>query len=144
MEGRAAAVRGAACLDERRPFRCSGSGTGRGGGYTRLCRATDQGAALSCQDQWRGRALPRQRSALLVVATSALCRATMHGATQVFGHARTICAVKSVSLKKTDSVRFKISFQKVLKLKKNSKLSRCFRGTLHFITRSSESRFNDS
>ena len=46
MEGRAAAVHGAACLDERRPFRYSGSGTSRGGGYTQLCRAIDQGTAL--------------------------------------------------------------------------------------------------
>jgi len=48
----------------------------------------------------------------------ALCRATMHGATQAFGRARTIGAAKSVSLKKTYRVRFKINFQKVLKLKK--------------------------
>jgi len=43
----------------------------------------------------------------------------MHGAAQEFRRAREIGAAKSVSLKKTDSVRFKISFQKVLKLKKN-------------------------
>ena len=41
-------------------------------------------------------ALPRQRSAIPVVATSYLCRATMHGV----GRARTIDAAKSVSLKK--------------------------------------------
>ena len=65
-------------------------------------------------------ALPRQRSQLQVVATSALCRATMHGAAQAFGRARAIGAAKSVSfLKKIESVRFKISFEKVLKLKKN-------------------------
>ena len=51
-------------------------------------------------------------------ATSALCRATMHGAAQVFGRARAIGVAKSVSLKKTESVRFKIKFKKVLKLKK--------------------------
>ena len=45
-------------------------------------------------------------------ATSALYRATMHGATQAFGRARAIDAAKSVSLKKTDSVRFKIIFKK--------------------------------
>jgi len=42
-------------------------------------------------------ALPRQRSTIPVAATSALCRATMHGATQVFGRTRTIGAAKSVS-----------------------------------------------
>jgi len=42
----------------------------------------------------------------------------MHGATQAFGRARTIGEAKSVSFKKPDRVIFKISFQKVLKLKK--------------------------
>jgi len=62
-------------------------------------------------------ALPRQRSAISVVATSARCRATMHGTTQAFSRAREIGAAKYVSffLKKNDRVRFKISFQKVLK-----------------------------
>ena len=64
-------------------------------------------------------ALPRQRSALLVTATSALCRAIMHGAAQAYGRTRAIGAAKSVSLKKPDRVRFQISFQKVLKLKKS-------------------------
>ena len=86
MAGRAAAVRDAACLDERRPFCCSGSGTSRGGGYTRLCRATDQGAALPRHGSGRGsaaprsvarQALPRQRLATPVTATSALYRVTM-------------------------------------------------------------------
>ena len=76
---------------------------------------------------WRGTAAPRSVArqspatstiANSVAATSALCRATMHGATQVFGRARTIGAAKNVSLKKTGSNGFKISFQKVLKLKK--------------------------
>ena len=58
--------------------------------------------------------------AIPVVATSALCRATMHGAAQAFGHVREIAAAKSVSFKKNGGVRFKISFQKVLKLKKKS------------------------
>ena len=62
-------------------------------------------------------ALPRQRSAISVVATSARCCAM-----QAFGRARAIGAAKSVSLKKTKSVRFKIKFEKVLKLKKNSRL----------------------
>ena len=83
-----------------RPLCCSGSGTGRDGGYTQLCRAMDLGVALPRQDRWRGRALPRQRSALLVVATSVLCRATMHDAAQAFGRARAIGVAKSVSLKK--------------------------------------------
>ena len=63
--------------------------------------------------------LPCQRSPRSALATSALCRATMHGAAQAFGRARAIGAAKSVSFKKTSSVRFKINFQKVLKLKKN-------------------------
>jgi len=77
---------------------------GRGGSYIRLCRAMDQGAAVPRQDRWRGRALPRQRSALLVAATSALCRASMHGAAQAFGRARAIGVAKSVSFKKNSSV----------------------------------------
>ena len=56
----------AALLGERRLL----GHAGRGGGYTRLCRAMDQGAALPRQDRWRGRALSRQRSALLVAAMS--------------------------------------------------------------------------
>ena len=52
---------------------------------------------------------------------SALCRVTMHSAAQAFGRARATGAAKSVSLKKTDSVRFKISFEKRLKLKKITK-----------------------
>ena len=57
-------------------------------------------------------------------ATSALCRATMHGAAQAFGRVRAIGAAKNVSFKKTDRVRFKINYQKVLKLKKNSLTAR--------------------
>jgi len=83
-----------------RPLCCSGSGTGHGGCYTRLCRATDQGAALPRQDRWRDKALPRQRSAVMVAATSGLCHAAMYGAAQAFGRARAIGAAKSVSFKK--------------------------------------------
>ena len=64
-------------------------------------------------------ALPSQQSAVPVVATSDLCRATMHGAAHAFGCARAIDAAKSVSLKKTDSVRFKIILKKRVKIKKN-------------------------
>ena len=95
-----------------RPFCCSGSGTGRGGGYTRLCRATDQGAALPRQDRWRGRALPRQRSVLLLAATSALYRAAMHGAAQAFGRARATGAAKRVSLKKMGVLDLKLVLKK--------------------------------
>jgi len=57
-----------------------------------------------------------------IVATSSSRRATMHGATQAFHRAMAIGAAKSVSLeKKLNSVRFKISLQKVLKIKKNLK-----------------------
>ena len=81
---------------------------GSGGDYTGLCRATDQGAALPRQDRWRGRALPRQRSAVMVAATSGLYGVAVHGAAQAFARVREIDAVKNISLKKTDSVRFKI------------------------------------
>ena len=43
---------------------------------------------------------------------------TMHGAAQAFGRARAIGAAKSVSFKKNDSVRFKINFEKKVKIKK--------------------------
>ena len=73
---------------------------GRGGSYIRLCRAMDQGAGVPRQDRWRGRALPRLRSALLVAATSALCSASMYGAAWAFGRVRAIGAAKSVSFEK--------------------------------------------
>jgi len=44
----------------------------------------------------------------------------MHGAAQTFRRARKIGAGKSVSFGKKNSVRFKISLQKVLKIKKKS------------------------
>ena len=43
----------------------------------------------------------------------------MHGAAQAFRRAMALGAAKSVSFEKKDSVRFKISFKKVLKLKKS-------------------------
>ena len=46
----------------------------------------------------------------------------MHGAAQAFSRAMAIGVAKSVSFKKTKSVIFKISFQKVLKLKKSTDL----------------------
>ena len=77
--------------------------------------------AWHCRTKIGGVAGPAMSTvAIPVVATSASCRATMHGAAQGFDRARAIGAAKSVSLKKTDHVRFKISFQKMLKLKKNS------------------------
>jgi len=45
-------------------------------------------------------ALPRHRSAFAVVATSATCRATMHGAAQDFRRAMAIGAAKSISFEK--------------------------------------------
>jgi len=42
-------------------------------------------------------ALPRQRSVISVAATSALCRATMHGAAQAFCRTRAIGVAKNVS-----------------------------------------------
>ena len=41
--------------------------------------------------------LPRQRSPKPALATSALCRATMHDGAQAFGRVRAIGAAKSVS-----------------------------------------------
>ena len=92
MEGRAAAVRGAA------------AGVLGDGRERRLGRFAARAAGLAAAEvipgssaRWCGRVLSRQRSALLVAATSALCRATMHGAAKAFGHARAIGAAKSVS-----------------------------------------------
>ena len=99
--GLARAEAGVACFATAR--RCAAAAArareeeGRGGSYIRLCRAMDQGAVVPRQDRWRGRALPRQRSARLVAATLAVCRATKHGAAQAFGRARAIDAAKSVS-----------------------------------------------
>ena len=50
--------------------------------------------------------------AIPVVATSASCRATMHGAAQAFGRARAIGAAKSVSLKKTTVLDLKLVSKK--------------------------------
>ena len=89
--------------------RLAGGAGGRAG-----VRATGSSAAgfylaQTRHDPWRGtaaprsltwQALPRQQSSLLVAATSALCRATMHGAAQAFSRARAISAAKSVSFKK--------------------------------------------
>jgi len=78
--------------------------------------------SLLCHQMWRITAAPRsvarqtqprQRLAISVAATSALCRATMHGAAQAFGRPRVIGAAKSVS--------FKIKKPTVLDLKLNSK-----------------------
>ena len=59
-------------------------------------------------------ALPRQPSTFPVVATSALCRATMHGAAQAFGHAMAIGATKNVSFeeKKPTMLNLKLVFKK--------------------------------
>ena len=83
---------------------------GRAGGWRGRTRARRPGghaaraAGLAAAEvipgssaRWCGRVLSRQRSALLVAATSALCRATMHGAAQAFGRVRAIGAAKSVS-----------------------------------------------
>ena len=76
-------------------------GCGRAGGLAR-----DIYLALPCHAPWRGSAAPRSVArqspatstiAIPVVATSALCRATMHGAAQKFGRPREIGVAKSVS-----------------------------------------------
>ena len=69
-------------------------GTGRGVSF---------GSAAAPRSMAR-QTLPRHRSAIPVAATSALCRATMHGAAQAFGRARAIGAAKSVSFKKKPTV----------------------------------------
>ena len=56
--------------------------------------------------------LPRQRSPRPALATSAVCRATMHGAAQTFGRARAIGAAKSVSLKKQRVLDLILVFKK--------------------------------
>ena len=91
-----------------------GQGCVRAGGLTRgiylvqprhaTGRSTAVPRSVARQD------LPRHRSPRPAHATSALCRATMHGAAQAFGRARAVSVAKSVSFKKTDSVRFKFRF----------------------------------
>jgi len=79
--------------------------------FSWLCRATNQRIG--------GAADPATSSVNVpVVATSSSRRATMHGAAQTFRRASEIGTAKSVSFKK-NSVKFKISLQKVLKIKKN-------------------------
>jgi len=105
---RAGAMRGggALCGWRRTRRRAGGQGCGRAGGGL----ARDIYLAPPRHAPWRGtaasrsvarQALPRERSAIPIAATSALCRATIHGATQAFGRARAIGAAKSVSFKKT-------------------------------------------
>ena len=85
MEGRATVVRGAAAgvlgdgwARERRLDGLAARAAGLAAGLY---------PALSRQDRWRGRALPRQRPALPVAATSTL------GAAQAFGRVRAIVLV---------------------------------------------------
>ena len=84
--GRARARAGAA----RR--RAGGQGCVRAGGslaiFIRLCRATDQGAAVPRQDRWRDRPCP-------------ISGQRFRSSAQAFARARAIGAAKSVSLKKT-------------------------------------------
>ena len=82
-EGRAGRGRGGQAWAGGQAARAGGIGRGV---FIRLCRATEARQAS-----------PRQRSTGPVVAMSAPCRATMHGATEAFDHAMTIDAVKSVS-----------------------------------------------
>jgi len=57
--------------------------------------------------------LPRQPSTFPVVATSAHCRAIMHGAAQAFGRAMAVGAAKSVSFEKKHTVLdLKLVFKK--------------------------------
>jgi len=57
-------------------------------------------------------ALPRQPSTFPVVATSAPCRATIHGAAQAFGRAMAIGAAKSISFEKKTVLDFKLFLKK--------------------------------
>ena len=72
-------------------------GTGRGI-YSALPRHGSGRGTVALRSMAR-QELPRQRPPKPVVATSDLCRATMHGAAQAFDHARAIGAAESVSLK---------------------------------------------
>ena len=77
----------------------AGLAAGAAGRLAARAGMTGRGVLFALDAPWplARQALPRQRSALLVVATSALCRATMHGAAQAFGRAREIGAAKNVS-----------------------------------------------
>ena len=97
--------------------RLAGGAVGRAG--VRAARGSAAGfyLAQTRHDPWRGtaaprslarQALPRQRSALLVATTSAMCRATMHDVAQAFDRAREIGAAKSVSLKKAEVLDLKL------------------------------------
>ena len=101
MEGQATAVRGAAADvlgDGRERERRLGRFAARPAG---LAAAEIILGSAALWIRARHAALPHcQRSAIPVAATSAICRATMHGAAQAFGRAREIDAAKSVSLKK--------------------------------------------
>ena len=92
--GREAATEGRA--GGGRDGQARAGGTGCGAFYSALPRHGSGRGSTALRSVAR-QALPRQRSAFLVAATSALCRATMHGAAQAFGRARIIGADKSVS-----------------------------------------------
>ena len=89
-------------------------------GYLALPRH-GSGRGIAAPRSVARQALPSQRLAIPVAATSALCRATMHGTTQAFGRARAIGASKSVSLKKSRVLDLKLVFKNV-KIKKKSQL----------------------
>ena len=107
-----------------------GRGAAAGGRALRGVRAgglaRDIYLVLSCRAPWHVSAaprsvarqtLPRHRSAARSSPRHPSHRATMHGAAQAFRRVMAIGAAKSVSFgeKKLNSVRFKISLQKVLK-----------------------------
>jgi len=65
-------------------------------------------ASRSCRAKLGGAAEPTTSPVSApIVATSSPRRATMHGAAQVFRHARDIGASKSVSFERRNRVRFK-------------------------------------
>jgi len=71
--------------------------------------------------------LPRHRSAARLSPRHPSCRVIMHGAAQTFRRARKIGVAKSVRFeKKLTSVRFKNTLQKMLKLKKKSRVASIF------------------
>jgi hypothetical protein len=88
-------------------------------GFVRHCRTMADGASLPRQDLRRGSASATLAALPGPYATSPPCHAAMHGATEWFGRAIALGTGKSVSFLKKFSVKFKNSFQKVLKIKKS-------------------------
>ena len=111
----AAGVAGRGVGGQARPGRAGAcgrwQGAGGGGRASGLARGVylvqprhGSGRGTAAPRSVARRDLPRHRSPSPALATSALCRATMHDAALAFGRAMAIGAAKSVSLKKNPTV----------------------------------------